>query len=70
MERKVGEVFSFDGVTLEVVEDKTKSCAGCFFDGNEDEDYNCDVFATAIELGLCTRLGRKDNMSVIFKKVE
>ena len=69
-ERPIGEVFSFEGVTLDVVEDKTKSCEGCFFDENYDEDYNCDVLSTARELGFCVGCDREDRTSVIFKLVK
>ena len=39
MERKVGEVFTYDGVRLKVVEGRNPlSCAGCYL---YDEGYDC-----------------------------
>ena len=63
MERKVGEVLTINGVTLEVVE--CEECTGCYFD-------ECDsAYAPAkLIIGPCSDNRRSDNTSVIFKKVE
>ena len=31
MEHKVGEIFEYDGIKLEVVKTETYSCSGCYF---------------------------------------
>ena len=63
MERKIGEQFEYDGVTLEVVE--SGSCKGCFFFVGGANIY-CKVFNGEIT-GPC--IGRSDCKSVMFKKV-
>lgn len=63
MEKKIGEVFKYNGVTLITIEDKNNNndCKGCyFFNGN---------FCTDGDLS-CSALCRDDNKSVIFRKVE
>lgn len=61
MERKIGEVFEFDGKSLKVVEVKEHDCAGCFF---EDD---CSKFINHI-LGDCS--DRSDRKHVIFVEAE
>ena len=63
MERKIGEIFEYNGEWLQCVEqpekyDKTV-CAICAFQGNG----NC-------ELDRCSGTYRSDKKSVIFKKLE
>ena len=61
MERKLGEVFGVDGVTLRVVEaSDTFSCDGCYFLTNEQ---NVCGFQN------CLRCERKDNKSVKFVNI-
>ena len=61
MERKVGEVFDYNGVTLIIIENN--SCEGCFFnDGN--------ICTRETELIFCSAGYRNDNKNVIFKKME
>ena len=61
MERKVGEVFDFNGKRLKVVEAHQKNCDGCFLDGCCSERYN-DI------LGNCSP--RSDRKHVIFVEAE
>ena len=62
MERKIGEIFEFEGVKLQVVEDNeyTPHCEGCYF------KYHCSGFMSAI----CTPHTRKDGKFVKYKKVK
>ena len=64
MERQIGEVFYYKGTKLEVVE--SGPCKGCFFFVNGVNIY-CKVFNGEIT-GPC--IGRSDNKSVKFQKVE
>ena len=64
MERQIGEQFDYEGVMLEVVE--SGPCKGCFFFVNGANIY-CKVFNGEIT-GPC--IGRSDNKSVKFQKVE
>lgn len=59
MERKIGEIFEFAGVSLEVVE--KGGCEGCYFLKSE-----CAVFGHI--RGACWN--RTDSNPVIFKKVD
>lgn len=60
MERKIGEIFEYEGIKLKVVETENFSCHGCCF----------------LELGykcydqMCMRFLRKDRKNVVFKSVE
>ena len=61
MERKVGEVFDYNGVTRITI--AKNSCEGCFFnDGN--------ICTRETELIFCSAGYRNDNKNVIFKKME
>ena len=62
MERKIGEIFEFEGVKLQVVEvdEYEPNCKGCYF------KYNCSGFMSAI----CTPHTRKDEKFVKYKKVK
>ena len=64
MERKIGEQFDYEGERLEVVE--SGPCKGCHFFVNGANIY-CKVFNGEIT-GPC--IGRSDDKSVKFKKVE
>lgn len=65
MERKIGETFDYDGITIVVVEDTANTCIGCFFFNvrhyrcHENEDY----------IGRCCNR-TIDFKSIIFKKVD
>lgn len=65
MERKIGEQFDYDGVKLEVVENNSKQCEGCFF-------YRfiiCRFKVIAGITGACGAEERDDKKEVIFKDV-
>lgn len=67
MERKIGEIFACDGVTLEVVEGEScDSCEGCYF---QEEKIPCIRPAIKNAVGCCLDYKRKDLKSVIFKKL-
>lgn len=59
MTRPIGEVFEYDGVTLEVVENGL--CRGCYFDKD-----GCIESSTIT--GACSCIDRSDKKSVIFKE--
>lgn len=63
MEKKIGEVFEYNGVKLITIEDKNNSCKGCFFSGGT----RCVAGDSEI---FCSASCRDDNKNVIFKKVE
>lgn len=60
-ERKVGEIFEFEGVKLQVVEtdEYNHSCKGCYF------HYSCSGCGSA----LCTKNDRSDHKEIIYKKI-
>ena len=61
MERKLGEVFEYNNVKLQVIEQKDGcSCNDCYFI-NEGIDCNGQ---------LCLRCDRHDRKSVIFKEIK
>lgn len=60
MERKVGEVFTYNGKTYQVVENN--SCTACSF-----ANIGC-AFRRHI-IGNCTKNNRQDGNSVVFKEV-
>ena len=60
-ERKVGEIFSYNGKMLEVVE--SDFCVGCNF-----RDF-CSRFNGRLPAGLCIKELRSDGKSIIFKEV-
>ena len=66
MERKVGEVFECDGVTLEVVKAKDNDCTACYFN---DERDACSFKRVRNIIGFCTPFRRKDMKYVNFKEV-
>lgn len=59
MERKVGEIFDYEGKKLEVIESKSNGCAGCFFD---EQHIPCSKNT----LGYCGSEFRTDKKEVIF----
>lgn len=59
MELKIGEIFNFHGVILQVYEAKYK-CKGCFF-----ENYPLLLCLHQP----CISIGRKDKKNIIFKKL-
>lgn len=60
-ERKVGEIFSYKCKTIKVVE--SDFCVGCYF-----IDF-CRRFNGKLPAGLCFKVSRSDEKSVIFKEV-
>ena len=65
MERKIGEIFEYNGEWYQCLEDKTCTCFGCDF-----RDYTCADISVKEVKGICQSERRKDNKSVIFKKLE
>ena len=61
MERKIGEVFTYNDKTYQVVEGNT--CEGCAF------MKNCHCFSISKLLGLCSYTNRTDKTGVIFKEI-
>lgn len=64
MERKIGEVFEYNGVKLRV-EPEVYMCRGCYF--KHDSDKWCTQYKSVI--GECQKASRSD-IGIIFKKVE
>ena len=60
MERKVGEVFEFNGVKLKTLRDDVFSCKSCYFSRNMNlcDDMSCMWFE------------RTDNKTVIFEEIK
>ena len=67
MERRVGEVFEFNGVKLKVKRTDKPVCDGCFF---EKFDCGCWQINGIEETGLCYGGFRGDKNDVIFVEVE
>ena len=65
MERKIGEIFEYNGEWYQCLEGETCICFGCDF-----LEYNCDDISLKGVKGSCQSEYRKDNKSVIFKKLE
>ena len=61
MERKIGEIFTYNGKTYQVVKDNT--CEGCAF------MKNGHCFSISKLLGLCSYTNRTDKTGVIFKLI-
>ena len=60
MELKIGEIFNFHGIILQVCEVKDSArCKGCFF-----ENYPLSLCIHQP----CISIGRKDKKDIIFKK--
>ena len=60
MERKLGEAFTYNGKTYQVV--KSDMCMDCAFRENE-----CSIIRSRI--GLCTTSTRSDKTDVVFKEI-
>ena len=60
MERKIGEIFTYNGKTYQVV--KSDMCMDCAFRENE-----CSIIRSRI--GLCTTSTRSDKTDVVFKEI-
>lgn len=60
-ERKIGEVFEFEGKTLKAIESKHYTCYGCFFNGNCVPCKN---------IGYCRPEHRTDKKNIMFVEVE
>lgn len=58
MERPIGNIFEYEGITIEVVEDAYDICNGCFFDNNS-------CLSVAETRGDCCK--RRDGKVVLFK---
>lgn len=66
MERKVGEIFEYNGEWYQCIHTKSLGCENC--DLATKSDIHCsDVFEIR---GECLSCYRKDGKSVIFKKLE
>ena len=63
-ERKIGEVFEFEGKKLKVVQTEGSTCYNCYF---ANRDCDCD---TRKVLGACLSETRTDNKPVIFVEVK
>lgn len=66
-ERKVGEIFEYQGKKLKVVETKDSTCHNCYF---ADGDCDCDYENTRKVLGVCLSETRTDKKPVIFVEVK
>lgn len=64
MERRIGEVFEFEGKNLKVIQ--SDDCCGCYF---ESEGKGC-LNKSHDLTGECSPLVRDFNVGVIFKDVE
>ena len=60
MERKIGEIFTYNDKTYKVI--KGRGCIGCSFVNR------CYTFLYKIH-GSCSSIYRKDNVSVVFKEI-
>ena len=65
MERKIGEIFNYDGKTLEVVETKSDTCYQCCF---KENDGRCSKNKSKV--GECEMIKRSDRRPVIFVEVK
>ena len=61
MERKIGEIFTYNGKTYQVVKDNT--CESCAF------IKNCHCFSISKLLGLCSYTNRTNKTGIIFKEI-
>lgn len=62
MERKVGEIFQYEGKTYQVVE--SIRCDGCAF----NRSIKCSTIREP--LGSCDSIKRKDRINVVFKEIK
>ena len=64
-ERKIGEIFNYDGKTLEVVETKSDTCYNCYF---KEKTGRCSRIKS--KTGVCDIIKRSDRRPVIFVEVK
>lgn len=65
MERQIGEVFTYQGKTYQVVKSiRDDSCAGCAF-----RSSRCTMSPCLDTRGNCVKRKRKDNNDIIFKEI-
>ena len=64
-ERKIGEIFDYDGKTLEVVETKSDTCYNCYF---KEKTGRCSRIKS--KTGVCDMHKRTDRRPVIFMEVK
>ena len=67
MERPIGDKFEYKGVTLEVIENKSICCPGCYF---YDKLIPCYFQRIKNIIGFCQSYKRIDHKDIIFKEVE
>ena len=74
MYKEIGDIFEYQGVTLQVVESCGISCKGCTAIQHCSAIQHCcndcyfyEIFGPCDTI-LCSRIERKDNKDVIFKK--
>lgn len=67
MERKIGEIFEFEGKTYETVEEPSCFCDFCDL---EKECYDRGRSNFEKIAGSCSAIKRKDNYNVFFKEVK
>ena len=76
MYKEIGDIFKYQGVTLQVIESCGVSCKGCTAiqqcNGVQHCCNNCYFYETFGHCGtmLCSHIERKDHKDVIFKKVQ
>ena len=76
MYKEIGDIFEYQGVTLQVIESCGVSCKGCTAiqqcNGIQHCCNNCYFYETFGHCGtmLCSHIERKDHKDVIFKKVQ
>lgn len=76
MYKEIGDIFKYQGVTLQVIESCGVSCKGCTAiqqcNGIQHCCNNCYFYETFGHCGtmLCSHIERKDHKDVIFKKVQ
>ena len=63
MERKIGEIFEYNGEWYQCVEDSLDNCVNCCF-------YNGGHKKCSDKMGECFKGRRSDNNGVYFKKLE
>ena len=64
--RPIGEIFHDRGVRLQVIENKSSICAGCYYDSKYLE---CKVRDES-DAGSCYAPFRRDKKNVIFKQIK
>lgn len=63
MERKIGEIFNYNGKWYQAIEQSGKFCKDCYF-------YSEDGCFVQTGIGWCRHYSRNDNKSIIYKKLE